>query len=666
MAARASAQERKLADQKKSIRDLFPQEQPVERIWILVVGLKHSGKSKFISNFSSVFHKTGYKQSLDEEDHNLAKKDMEDLLDGREPDDRGAISKRKKYPRPSFVVLVMKERQKDSDDDPRGELELLKAIRGIIAAKDVPSCLVIARDQLTKSNDVNNLECLDMHKNRVFLVALEQANPTAESLFLTALEAIAKDTRQRFRDEQQADTRKPSQREPLRHLSTPHPQTRRRRQTSGNTLVQSSQKRQSSAPFDISSWKSIGKKQGCPGCNWMDTCTDAHVLCMTFETNLDARTGQKGEFQRRSIKLSEEQRVQFVGAVNAILNSEESCGTISLHLDGRLNNVFMDQIRKKLTDLISDDSLYDDNYEKSHSPDGNHIAFRVKPRDRPLSTMDLKIKLASDTGLEAPSQGNIQKLMSKVSTAEEDRMPLHDEPDPKFRKDAALPSWCTECTNVQMKAVPEKDIHRSSGSNKAERFSNFVLENLNIVSYVCAFVLNSNKSCIYLGVREKRAGAKTGANQDGDGLVEPSQERRPERRSAQQETGPCKPDEGFRTGGYVCDGVTLNKQERSYFQSRLRGEVFEKNLKVYPNEPIPDDLVTVKFLPVEADPREEDLCVVKITVKPFHGIIWPDHSGPVAYKMVLADAGGDSRLERMSFEDWKDRIVSAGITRSES
>ena len=110
------------------------------------------------------------------------------------------------------------------------------------------------------------------------------------------------------------------------------------------------------------------------------------------------------------------------------------------------------------------------------------------------------------------------------------------------------------------------------------------------------------------------------------------------------------------TGAFHCDGIKLSITERQHFERKLQDHV--KSLYRYSiKQQTLDDLVSVEFKPVIRNEKDlaahhEHLCVVKIHVKYFHGLIWPEKEGPIAYKALHEEQ--ESKIRTYSFEEWSD------------
>lgn len=103
------------------------------------------------------------------------------------------------------------------------------------------------------------------------------------------------------------------------------------------------------------------------------------------------------------------------------------------------------------------------------------------------------------------------------------------------------------------------------------------------------------------------------------------------------------------TGKFLCEGRRLSRPEQNFLEGKILRNVREKLLWL--GRQVPEEPVTVTFHPVR-DERDEgvlqDVYVVEVVVKPFHGIVFTDTEGPTSRR--VDPAGGE--VVSMEFSEW--------------
>ena len=100
------------------------------------------------------------------------------------------------------------------------------------------------------------------------------------------------------------------------------------------------------------------------------------------------------------------------------------------------------------------------------------------------------------------------------------------------------------------------------------------------------------------------------------------------------------------TGRFVCEGLRLSDQERKQMKEKILQNVREKLTWLCLEAP--EDPVTVTFHPVQDEQGHEDVYVMEVVVKHFHGIVFTDTVGPKAVKIRPATR----EVVPMEFSEW--------------
>lgn len=284
-------------------------------------------------------------------------------------------------------------------------------------------------------------------------------------------------------------------------------------------------------------------------------------------------------------------------------------------------------------------SFYDDTYR--YLQDKDHVFFSVTAAcsgGRPLSTFNFNVKVPRDVGLKPATQDDVKAL---VRRAQGEAMDFRYTPvkDPHFVQGKLLPENFGEDAKRQMKAVYEKDINSAKGDNRANKFATFVIKKLKIADYICAFATMKSGGCVYLGLSEEK---KQQSKDDQENSVTSS--------SSAVSRGEIS------TGRFICDGIKLEDGERRYFKDRIC-ELVEK-MRFFPRENSDRDIVEVSFLPVEAEDKSPNVCVVKLTVKYFHGITWPEGAEPQAFRVTRERDGRNSTVVQVQYDEWLEAFTA--------
>ena len=284
-------------------------------------------------------------------------------------------------------------------------------------------------------------------------------------------------------------------------------------------------------------------------------------------------------------------------------------------------------------------SFYDDTYR--YKQDKDHVFFSVAAAcrgGRPLSTFSFNVKVPRDVGLKTATQDDVKALVRRAQGEAMD-FPYTPVKDPHFVQGQLLPENFGEDAKRQMKAVYEKDINSAKGDNRANKFATFVIEKLKIADYICAFATMKSGGCVYLGLSEEK---QQQPKDDNETSVTSS--------SSAVSRGEIS------TGRFICDGIKLEDGERRYFKDRIR-ELVEK-MRFFPRENSDRDIVEVSFLPVEAEDKNPNVCVVKITVKYFHGIIWLEGAEPQAFRVIRQRDGRNSTVVQVQYDEWLEAFTA--------
>ncbi|XP_076451041.1 uncharacterized protein LOC143286953 [Babylonia areolata] len=316
-------------------------------------------------------------------------------------------------------------------------------------------------------------------------------------------------------------------------------------------------------------------------------------------------TSPKGERKRLLVK--------FLRMVNALLN--QGGGLVFIHTSPHLLSFWDEQVDDDLMDLVSDDTLFDDNFER-HVAKG-HVIFRVKPLHRPyLSTLDFQSKISLNKGLADPSHGQMRRLLDRNRNA-----PDETPPSPRGTLDSYLlvdgqriPFH--ENLNMQAKVVLPKDLDKKtpkSCKDTASKLTFLWWNSLKLPQYLAAFAKQRNGGSFFLGLREEKETSSTKWKPlpNTSGLAEAldtdmrfwADDKNTEERKvfhvAREEDVPRFE---HKSGYFTCKGIPLTHDDKNALEKLVVRNVRDR-LLLHP-ERSKDPLVEVRFYPVK--PAQED------------------------------------------------------------
>ena len=357
---------------------------------------------------------------------------------------------------------------------------------------------------------------------------------------------------------------------------------------------------------------------------------------------------------------------QFYKYVNSLFN--EVGGAVVIHSNNpNLLEQFDKQVDDKLTDLISDGSMYHDVFERFYF-DNAHLLYLIKPsaRTKPLSTLDFKTKTSVNKGKDVPSYVQmsvwLKTLCDSSDSPESDSPESADKDDMQFengkqvfiKKDYGREPF-QESITIQAKSLrktTKQDLVKPSWGK------------LNLNEYISAFTKIRVGGSVYFGVREHKEEQELwiSALPQCTSFVELTTQGRNEKwniwKDRNLETEPtlyyvAKGDKGMtvqkETGQFWTEAIQLTEEERVQFRSGILERV-ENELKWVGAEE-PYDPVQVVFHPVANAPA--DHYVIEVRINYYHGLCFYDKEGPESYRIKgPGDPRAEPEIHRIPLHDW--------------
>ena len=231
----------------------------------------------------------------------------------------------------------------------------------------------------------------------------------------------------------------------------------------------------------------------------MQEATIAPALCRYVQSTLFvevAKSKEKKEKRKQTIE-------GVVEIINAFLN--EGQGLLCIHSE---DPYFLDQFHQQLDDhlnsMLSDGSLFDENYELNYNfeVDPFRVVFSVKPRHRPPPiTQDFKTKVSLDKGVTNLMCQQVQTLLVKVSRPK--RPPPSEMRDVQFNfVNKGVVEQFVENRYRQAKRFPT--VHSGPGSRRVPfpKLVDSVWEL--VVNYISAFSKNEAGGSVFFGILEEK------------------------------------------------------------------------------------------------------------------------------------------------------------------
>ena len=398
--------------------------------------------------------------------------------------------------------------------------------------------------------------------------------------------------------------------------------------------------------------------------------------------------------------------------MNALLN--EGSGLLCIHSEDKC---FLDKFHESLDEtlnlMITDGSLFDENYERIcyFGDDPFRVVYRVKPRARASPIVrDFCTKGSLDKGLTELSFHQFHTLLGKVSKPDR---PSSEEPAESAAREAGGPFHFVE--NEEVKYFVESRSRQVKRFPKGERSNQKWVDNVwdFLPKYVSAFSKNEHGGSVFFGVREEKleplmkweqvqqreppmlkvlnAEWKVWKNDcmycvakaepniplalPGNGLL--AWERVPEREVpdvvmvthqdwelwedpksdafhvAREADVPVVKEQS--TGRLLVEGRRLSRRERNFVEGKILAKARQELLWLGREDPV--EPVAVLFHPVRNE-RDEELYVLEVVIKHFHGVVFTDKEGPTSFEMDP----NENTATRMSFGDWlRAQKTDAGI-----
>lgn len=295
----------------------------------------------------------------------------------------------------------------------------------------------------------------------------------------------------------------------------------------------------------------------------------------------------------------------FLKAVNALLN--EGGGVVCIHeANLALLNLFDEQVDGKMMNLISDDSFFHENFERLVGND-NHIIFRVQQRRRPISTLHFNTKMAANKGLLEATHANMRYLMRKISTR-----PGQQELDCQRTRDTHVAFVKEQCVDMRENVCTQLkslcNFRPQHNENKIKELARFMWEELRLKEFITAFITLPNGGSVFFGLNEEKK---------------------------------IKLHKEVITGNIICDGITLDKDERDQLTIAIRENICNQDLMCWLSTSEVRNPVQIQYHPVTGGAA--DLFVLEVKVNKVHGAVFYRNdscyvtSGPMAFKLCMDD-----------------------------
>ncbi|KAK7089511.1 hypothetical protein V1264_024422 [Littorina saxatilis] len=330
-------------------------------------------------------------------------------------------------------------------------------------------------------------------------------------------------------------------------------------------------------------------------------CTQA---CFLFDKDLD-------EVIEQCTKAERKQHLdRFLRMVNALLN--QGGGVIYIHSKPHLLAFWDEQIDNDLMELVPDDTLFDNNFERRVITGENHVIFRVKPGHRPCSTRDFHSKVSLNKGLTDPTHPQMRRLL-KV-----DRQPPDNtDPPDQIVTPSALQQGAVirfqENVYTQAKVVQQNKLSRVRAATPVTKLVNYWWNELKLPLYIAAFTKQRHGGSFFLGLREEKEETgmrwKLVPNTEGLAAVFGGDGDKGFWKDDKNEglihltTEEHVPKREHKTGRFICEGVALPKRDHGQFERELKerirgdllGEVIGQDVNASPDL---DAFVDIFFYPV--------------------------------------------------------------------
>ncbi|KAK7471855.1 hypothetical protein BaRGS_00035514 [Batillaria attramentaria] len=195
----------------------------------------------------------------------------------------------------------------------------------------------------------------------------------------------------------------------------------------------------------------------------------------------------------------------FYKTINALMND---CGGLAcLHLCQLCPMYLLDEvIDERLTTLIANDTPFEDNFER-HIVDDRHIVYRVKPADYPaVSTLSFNSPIATNRDLLEPTQGQIRRIMQKVSTQRALNTPYNGDEEDKYPSSPILkyqqPVDLYPSCRVHLHGVDPSALH--TVDDYGEAIAKYWWDELKLSHYIAALAKHQRGGSVYLGITEEK------------------------------------------------------------------------------------------------------------------------------------------------------------------
>ena len=352
---------------------------------------------------------------------------------------------------------------------------------------------------------------------------------------------------------------------------------------------------------------------------------------------------------------------QFYKYVNSLFN--EVGGAVVIHSNNpNLLERFDQKVDSKLTDLISDGSMYHEVFKRFYF-DKAHLVYLINPpaKPKPLSTLDFKTKTSFNKGKGVPSHGQMSVWLetlcdSPVSpeSADEDDMEFEKGKQVLIEKDYGREPF-QESMTIQAKSLRQatrQDLVR------------YCWETLKLNEYISAFTKIKCGGSVYFGVGEHKEKTELwiSALPQCTRFVELTTHGRYEKWNiwkdrnlrteptlyyVAKENNVKKVERS--TGEFWTEAIQLTEEECNQFRSGILERV-ENELKWVGAEE-PYDPVRVVFHPVASG--QADHYVIEVKVNYYHGLCFHDKEGPESYRIKgPGDPRTDPVIYRIPLDDW--------------
>ncbi|KAK7088849.1 uncharacterized protein [Littorina saxatilis] len=422
------------------------------------------------------------------------------------------------------------------------------------------------------------------------------------------------------------------------------------------------------------------------GCNTCKEMTIKQLPGQTLVISAEDLMEELGSQFSKKItkKLKREKEKKFLKNLNALMNT--GGGILCLHVENpHMLGSFEESVNLAMASLISDNTTFPENFER-HLKDDNHVIFRVKQKERPLSTVSFQTKISYDKGVEDATHGQMRHLLMPKEREEDSKQPAHTKLtyEYKFREGEEVKVKVTnakgnptkvkevvyqESRNAQAKKIPKPPVGRTA-AEKVETLTEPFFNEDNypgtfLPRYFAAFSKLEAGGSILLGVEEEKiklpkwtevpaAERENLLTFKNPGLTLWTYTKED---AAQYIFGQECPLEQIekKTGVFNCQGVKLNPQEQDCLREDIRQKaknmmywhcgLFAEQSTPGSHSPSFQPPVQVKFHQVENDP---DLVVPEIIVEEYKGMAFIGTEGPEAY-YIQSDT---SNVKRMKMDEW--------------